>query len=158
MSERWQASQPVQDGPEWKICISNSIYTWGYVWGSSRHEAENRGREVLEWLNNELPFTKDVSKENPKLHQLYVRYAQEELLIYQELLDRLRELSRVNPSIMAGLISQERSKLIKSDAAYKEAAWRVLANDFLEPERKIVPNHVDHKGPHDASCYGDYDN
>lgn len=73
----------------------------------------------------------DFSTSNPNLHRLYVSYAQEELMLYDEMIRNLNEFSRVNPSIMAGLIHQERANLIKEDAAYREAAWRIMADDLV---------------------------
>lgn len=77
---------------------------------------------------------KDFSVKNPKLHRLYVIYAQEDLQIIEEFLERLSEVSRVNMSILAGMVAQERSRLLRSDAAYREALWRITANDLLKEE------------------------
>lgn len=73
----------------------------------------------------------DFSKDNPKLHRLYVLYAQEELKVINEAIEKLESLSRVNPHIIAGQLYQERAKLLKGDAAYQEACWRMLADDLV---------------------------
>lgn len=86
---------------------------------------------------DELP-RKDFSAVNPRYHRLLVTYAQEDLRDFQQCIDLLTsEHSRVNRSIMAGLIHEERARLIRSDAAYQEAAWRVLAEDEIPYEPAV---------------------
>jgi hypothetical protein len=46
----------------------------------------------------------DFSTTKPGLHRLYVTYAQDELAVYDRMIRELEEFSRVNPSIMAGII------------------------------------------------------
>lgn len=84
-------------------------------------------------MTQELP-AKDFRIENPKLHRLYVLYAQEDLQIIDEALEQFNSVSRVNMSIIGGLIHEQRCMLLRSDEAYKEALWRVQANDLLEKE------------------------
>lgn len=81
----------------------------------------------------ELP-EKDFRVSNPKLHRLYVTYAQEDLQIIDAALEQFNQVGRVNMSIIGGLIHEQRSMLLKSDTAYQEALWRIKANDLLEPE------------------------
>jgi hypothetical protein len=89
--------------------------------------------EAAQAPEDELP-RRDFSQSNPRLHRLYVTYAQEDLRDFAEFIERLGDRSRVNCSIMAGLIHEERAKLIRSDAAYQEAAWRLLAGAEIDPE------------------------
>lgn len=77
---------------------------------------------------------KDFRESKPKLHRLYVTYAQEDLQIIDAALEQFNSVSRVNMSIIGGLIYEQRAMLLKSDAAYQEALWRIQANDMLEPE------------------------
>lgn len=81
----------------------------------------------------DLP-AKDFRTENPKLHRLYVTYAQEDLQIIDAALEQFNSVSRVNMSIIGGLIHEQRAMLLRSDAAYQEALWRIQANDLLELE------------------------
>ncbi len=84
---------------------------------------------------SEIPH-QDFSTSNARLHRLYVRRAQEELVLYAEIIERLSEFSRINPSIMAGMIHKERASLIKSNTAYQEAVWRILVDDLLPDEEE----------------------
>lgn len=93
-------------------------------------------RQVLQVLKldyGDLPSS-DFRESNPKLHKLYVIYAQDTLNMLAEFIEQLEERSRVTCSIIAGLLVQERDRLIKADAAYQEAAWRILGNSRLEKE------------------------
>lgn len=77
---------------------------------------------------------KDFRVDNPKLHRLYVTYAQEDLQIIDAVLEQFNSVSRVNMSIISGLIHEQRAMLLLSDAAYREALWRIQANNLLEAE------------------------
>lgn len=77
---------------------------------------------------------KDFREENPSLHRLYVTYAQEDLQIINNALEQFNSVSRVNMSIIGGLIWSERAKLLQEDVAYQEAAWRLQADCLLQPE------------------------
>lgn len=77
---------------------------------------------------------KDFRESNPKLHRLYVIYAQEDLQIIDKALEEFGSISRVNISIIGGLIHERRSMLLREDAAYQEALWRIQSNTLLEPD------------------------
>jgi hypothetical protein len=79
----------------------------------------------------------DFSVSNPKLHDLYVTYAQEDLKILNEAIEQLSSVSRVDMSILAGMLYNEKARLIKENAAWKEAVWRLEANDLLILEDEI---------------------
>ena len=73
----------------------------------------------------------DFTITNPSLHKRYVISAQNNLLMWAGFLQILEETSQVTNSILAGIIHDHRANEIKQRASYREAAWRILANDFL---------------------------
>lgn len=101
-----------------------------YVQGYDKADGQ---QEDITMTANELP-AKDFRITNPKLHKLYVTYAQEDLQIMAEAIESFVSVSRVSMTICAGLIQEQRALLLKSDAAYQEALWRIQANDLLESE------------------------
>jgi hypothetical protein len=49
-------------------------------------------------------------------------------------LQQLKETSQITNLILAGIIHDHRANEIKQRASYREAAWRILANDLLPDE------------------------
>lgn len=72
-------------------------------------------------------------RDNPALHNLYVRGAWEDLNIAKEACDRLWDQSRVPASIMAGALFKAMAEEITSSAAAFEAAALLFAG--LEPPK-----------------------
>lgn len=68
-----------------------------------------------------VEMTKDFSKTNPSLHRLYVIWAQYDLQIINNAIEQISEVSRIDMSILAGTLAEERAK-IASDHASKCAA------------------------------------
>jgi hypothetical protein len=79
-------------------------------------------------------MTEDFTITNPSLHKRYVISAQNNLLMWAGFLQILEETSQVTNSILAGIIHDYRANEIKQRASYREAAWRILANDLLLDE------------------------
>lgn len=92
-----------------------------------------------------MKFIERDVRDNKGLHKLYTIYAQEELQIIEEFILRLNELSRINPSMLAGIVFEYKANLIKSDTAYQEAAWRWSANDLLIEEENIRVHEAEEK-------------
>ncbi len=70
-------------------------------------------------------------RDNPNLHNMFVREAYEDLRIVREVLDRLADRSRVSASLMAGTLYKAMQEEIEQDAAFFEAAGLLFAG--LEP-------------------------
>lgn len=93
-----------------------------------------------------LEFQNDFRKSNPKLHLLHVTYAMEELEVLEEFIERLSDFSRVNSSIIAGMVNEEVQKNCSRDAAWFEAVGRRRAGIDIPYEEKIdkvVVNNVE---------------
>lgn len=78
----------------------------------------------------------DFSESNPKLHRLYVYWAQDHMKMIGEFLDRCAEYSNVHMHMLAGAITEHRAMLIRTNAAYREACWRLQSGDLL-PNRDV---------------------
>lgn len=74
----------------------------------------------------------DFSVSNPKLHKLYTYWAQDHLKMIGEFLDRCAEYSNVHMSMLAGAIAEHRAMLIRTNAAYREACWRLQSGDLIK--------------------------
>lgn len=81
----------------------------------------------------------DFSVSKPGLHRLYVYWAQDHLQVIGEMLDRLHEYSNVNMSQIAAAISNERAMLLRTNAAYREACWRLQSGDLLTHREVGLP-------------------
>lgn len=73
----------------------------------------------------------DYSKTNPALHYLYVTTAMEHLVALRS---AIKKLSRANFNWHGptDALITERAKLLKENAAYQEAAWRILAGQIVK--------------------------
>lgn len=73
----------------------------------------------------------DYSESNPGLHRLYVFWAQDHLKMIGEFLDRCAEYSNVHINIIAGTVAEQRAILLRTNAAYREACWRLQSGDLV---------------------------
>ena len=76
----------------------------------------------------------DFTITNPSLHKGDVISAQNNLIMWAGFLQQLKETSQITNLILAGIIDNYRANEIKQRASYREAAWRILANDLLPDE------------------------
>lgn len=72
-------------------------------------------------------YTSDFSQSNPALHELYVNTAMVHLKQVNEFLDTMWEHSNTNASDFATVVYQVRQSKIDNDAAYRDAAARLMA-------------------------------
>lgn len=105
------------------------------------------------------PFV-DHKLGRPRLHDMHVVYAQQELEIIDRTIQELSDLSRVSPMIVAAALKDERTRLIMADAAYREAVWRRAAGSELQPREQhsngglsfIVDMPMPTPPPEDTAC------
>lgn len=81
-------------------------------------------------MPKELVFEHD-NRDNASLHALYVRWAMHHLHDINQAIDRLQEYSNGNLLDILVVMSAERTKLIMTNAAYHEAAARLMAGEKL---------------------------
>lgn len=81
----------------------------------------------------------DFSTSNPKLHRLYVYWAQDHLKMIGEFLDRCAEYNNFNISMLTGAIAEHRAILIRTNAAYREACWRLQSGDLIKHNDVHLP-------------------
>jgi hypothetical protein len=84
--------------------------------------------------------TSDYSESNPGLHRLYVFWAQDHLKMIGEFLDRCAEYSNVNINIIAGAVAEQRAILLRTNAAYREACWRLQSGDLVLDPHPVNPH------------------
>lgn len=78
------------------------------------------------------PF-EDYRVSNPKLHELYVRWGMHHLKAFEECIEKLKGFSDGNLLGALQALCQQRRKLIDTQAAYQEAAWKLYAGWDLPP-------------------------
>lgn len=71
-----------------------------------------------------LTFRNDFRVSNPKLHDLYVKYAMDQLAVIDEFVDRMNAFSQVTALMVVGAAVQEVNQRILEDAAWAEAVIR----------------------------------
>jgi hypothetical protein len=84
-------------------------------------------------IRNVAVKTKDFSVDNPGLHKLYTGYALETLEVLDRAIEEFDSHSRVDSSILCGVLMRERAKLVANDKAYQDAAViRYVGQDWLD--------------------------
>lgn len=63
----------------------------------------------------------DVSKENPGLHLLYVKWGVSHLLLVDECIRKLSSTSNLNMMDFTSALLEERGRLVENNAAYRDA-------------------------------------
>lgn len=81
----------------------------------------------------------DFSASNSGLHKLYTYWAQDHLKMIGEFLDRCAEYNNVDMLMLAGAIAEHRAMLIRTNAAYREACWRLQSGDLLNHRDVNLP-------------------
>lgn len=67
------------------------------------------------------------AKDNSATYKLHVVWAMQELAVINKAIYDLNSFSRVNPTLVAHKLTEERKHLVTTQPAYQEAAWRMLA-------------------------------
>lgn len=75
--------------------------------------------------------TINCSEENPELHLLYVRWAMHHLTVVDNAVKELYDFSNINTSFLANTLLEAMQKLVKEDAAYRDAAALLFINEAL---------------------------
>lgn len=89
-----------------------------------------------EWIESDITETeKDFSVENPKLHALYTNWAHHHLLVMNKAIKRLNSFSNLNLGDTVLALVKCRKDLILGNAAYRDAAARIVAG--IEPSPYI---------------------
>ena len=73
----------------------------------------------------------DISKENPKLHMLYTKWACEHLTLINKMIRRLGDCDNINMLGPQEALMKEKRKLIKNDKAYADA------NEIIKSIKKV---------------------
>lgn len=77
-------------------------------------------------MKQSLEPNRAIKTEPQGLHDLYVTWAMQHLIVIQECLEQM-ERSNFNWMTVNLAIYNARTHLLQTDAAYQEAAWRILA-------------------------------
>jgi len=83
--------------------------------------------DVAEQVRLEEPIKSDFSQSNPKLHELYVGWAMDHLVVINRFIEELDGFSNLNLLDTLAGVHREREKLIMNDTAYRDAAARLMA-------------------------------
>ena len=89
-------------------------------------------------LDNGFVFQEDARKKSAGLHMFYTRAAVSHLRTIDEALTKLADFSNINMLDMLYVMQNERSKLVRENAAYCEAD-EILKGLKLEVGAQIVP-------------------
>ncbi len=85
---------------------------------------------------------RDLSTTNPGLHNLYVGWAMMHLDTINDTIEELDNYSNTSLFGVTNAMRAERAKLIKGDAAYRDAAARLMAGDPI-PDEDTDPSHLE---------------
>lgn len=69
----------------------------------------------------------DWRQTNPGLHALYTAWAMHHLMVFKRTIKQFERFSNSNVSDIIIALYAERKKLLDTNTAYQEAAWRMLA-------------------------------
>ena len=89
------------------------------------------------------PIKSDFSQSNPRLHALYVNWAMQHLLVINEFIDQLDDFSNLYMLDTAVAVRAERAKLIDNNAAYRDAAARLMAGHEPVNNEDVIMNDFD---------------